>query len=354
MFERKLEFDFATTQKIIQKIGQIDQFKGEWKQLDKANNTYLRELRKVATIQNIGSSTRIEGSTLTDAEIATLIKNVKIGKLETRDEQEVIGYYDVLEIIIDNHKNIDISLSAIHSLHNLLLKHSNKDSRHRGKFKELANNVVANYPDGTTKVIFNTTQPFLTEKEMTELVTWTKNALDTKAIHPLIVIATFAYEFLSIHPYQDGNGRLSRLLTNLLLLKTDYTFVLYVSLEHIIEQKKAAYYQALMQGQKDRYQDTERIDEFLLFFLNSICELHSKLEEKMTAYRKIGGYLNERQKEIVYFIKNNQPVKLKNISDSLPQYPKNTLKKDLFYLENEFEIEKIGENRAAIYIVKTR
>jgi Fic family protein len=353
VFEQKLAFDFATTQQIIQKIGQIDQFKGEWKQLDKADNKYLRELRKIATIQNIASSTRIEGSTLTDAEVATLIKNLKISKLETRDEQEVVGYYDALEIIIDNYKNIDISLSALHSLHNLLLKHSNKDSRHRGKFKELANSVVANYPDGTTKVIFNTSQPFLTEKEMTDLIVWTDTVLTNKTIHPLIVIGTFAYEFLSIHPYQDGNGRLSRLLTTLLLLKTDYKFVLYVSLEHIIEQKKSAYYQALMAGQKNRYNDTERIDEFLLFFLDSLCELNLKLVHKMTEYRKIGGYLTTQQKAIRDFIQTNQPVKTTDISLNFPHFSKNTIKKDLIYLENEFEIEKIGEKRGAIFIIKT-
>ncbi len=248
MIEDKLQFDFPTTQRIIQKIGQIDQFKGEWKQLDKAENRYLKELRKIATIQSIGSSTRIEGSTLTDVEIASLIKNLKISKLQTRDEQEVGGYFDTLEAIIENADSIDLTRSNIHMLHHQLLKYSSKDVGNGGKFKELTNRVVAAYPDGATKVIFNTTEPFLVEKEMSELVDWTNNALSGGEMHPLIIISTFIYEFLSIHPYQDGNGRLSRLLTNLLLIKFDYKFVSYVSFEHIIEQKKAAYYQVLMEG----------------------------------------------------------------------------------------------------------
>jgi Fic family protein len=353
VFEQKLAFDFAITQKIIQKIGKIDQFKGEWKQLEKADNIYLKELRRIATIQSIGSSTRIEGSTMTDAEIATLIKNLKITKLQTRDEEEVAGYYDTLATIIEHYTDIDLNLSGIHTLHNLLLKYSNKDSRHKGKFKELTNSVVANYPDGSTRVIFNTTAPFLVEKEMQELVNWANNTLETAELHPLIVIATFIYEFLSIHPYQDGNGRLSRLLTNLLLLKTDYKFVLYVSLEQIIEKKKAAYYQALMSGQKERYKETEKIAEWLLFFLESLNELIIILENKIAEYRKIGGYLNERQKHILNFIKTQQPTKLKDISDNFPEYSKFSIKKDLIYLENEFEIEKIGEKRTAIYILKT-
>jgi Fic family protein len=354
MIENKLQFDFLTTQRIIQKIGQIDQFKGEWKQLDKEENRYLKELRKIATIQSIGSSTRIEGSSLTDVEIASLIKNLKISKLQTRDEQEVGGYYDTLETIIENAQSIDLTFSNIHTLHNLLLKYSSKDDRHRGKFKELTNKVVAAYPDGTTRVVFNTTEPFLVEKEMSELVDWTNNALSGGEIHPLIIISTFIYEFLSIHPYQDGNGRLSRLLTNLLLIKLDYKFVLYVSFEHIIEQKKAAYYQALMEGQRNRYKAEERIDKWTLFFLESLSELIQKLEHKLKEYRNLGGYMNERQKEILNYIQINQPIKLGDITKDLPQYSTATIKKDLQYLVNEFEIEKLGNNKGTVYKIKSK
>jgi len=350
----KLQFDFLTTQRLIQKIGQIDQFKGEWKQLGKEENRYLKELRRIATIQSIGSSTRIEGSTLTDAEVATLIKNLKISKLQTRDEEEVVGYYETLEMLIDSYRDIDLTISNLHSLHNLLLKFSTKDTRHRGKFKELTNKVVATYPDGTTRVIFNTTEPYLTAKEMENLVEWTNKAFADAEIHPLIIIGTFIYEFLSIHPYQDGNGRLSRLLTNLLLLKSDYKFVLCISFEHIIENKKKEYYQALMEGQKNRYNNTERIDKWLLFFLESLSELIIKLEQKLKEYRNLGGYLNERQKVVLNYIQQNQPVKMSDISKALPQYTQATIKKDLQYLVVEFEVEKLGDNRGTVYIIKNK
>jgi Fic family protein len=341
-------------QRIIQKIGQIDQFKGEWKQLDKEENRYLKELRKIATIQSIGSSTRIEGSSLTDVEIASLIKNLKISKLQTRDEQEVGGYYDALETIIENADRIDLTVSNVHTLHNLLLKYSSKDDRHRGKFKELTNKVVAAYPDGTTRVIFNTTEPFLVEKEMTELIAWTNNTFSSGEIHPLIVIATFIYEFLSIHPYQDVNGRLSRLLTNLLLIKLDYKFVSYVSFEHIIEQKKAVYYQTLMEGQRNSYTAEERIDKWTLFFLDSLSELIVKLAQKLKEYRNLGGYMNERQKEILNYIQANQPIKLGDLTKHLPQYSPATIKKDLQYLVVEFEIEKLGNNRGTVYKIRPK
>ena len=352
--EQKLQFDFATTQRIIQKIGQIDQFKGEWKNIDQEENKYLKELRKIATIQSIGSSTRIEGSSLSDAEIASLIKNMKVNKLQTRDEQEVAGYYDTLDTILSSYEHIDISISNIHSLHNLLLKYSGKDTRHRGQFKELTNQVVATYPDGTARVIFKTTEPYLVSKEMDDLVKWTNESLASKAVHPLMVIGTFVYEFLSIHPYQDGNGRLSRLLTNLLLLNADYKFVQYVSLEHIVEGKKADYYQALMEGQKDRYSVSERIDRWLLFFFDCLLELINKLERKVADFKQLGGHLNDRQRDVLTYIQNHQPVKIGDISKNLSQYSIASLRKDLQYLVKELAIEKLGESKGTIYIIKQK
>ncbi len=352
--EEKLQFDFTTTQRIIQKIGQIDQFKGEWKNIDQEDNKYLRELRKIATIQSIGSSTRIEGSNMTDAAIASLIKNMKVNKLQTRDEQEVAGYYDTLDIILNSFADIDISTSTIHSLHNLLLKYSGKDTRHRGKFKELTNQVVATYPDGTARVIFKTTEPYLVSKEMDDLMRWTNDSLSSKAIHPLVIIGAFVYEFLSIHPYQDGNGRLSRLLTSLLLLNSGYKFIQYVSLEHIIEQKKAEYYQVLIDGQKDRYTEKERIDRWILFFLDCLIELIYKLEHKVTEFRRLGGYLNERQKQILEYIQVHQPVKISDMTNYLSMYSTPSIKKDLQYLVRELEIEKLGENKGTVYIIKRK
>ena len=350
--EQKLKFDLSTTQQIIQKIGQIDQFKGEWKALDQSKNRYLRELRRIATIQSIGSSTRIEGSTLTDAEVETLLKNLKISKLESRDEQEVAGYFDTLETILDNFADIELSLSSIHNLHNFLLKHSTKDHHHRGRFKELPNRVVANYPDGTVRTVFNTTEPFLTEKEMAELLDWANEQFKKNEMHPLIVTAAFVYEFLSIHPYQDGNGRLSRLLTNFLLLKAGYKFVVYVSLEHIVEARKKAYYQALMEGQKNRYSDQERIDQWMLFFLECLVELAEKLKAKMAQYQVAGAYISERQQRIIDFIKEKGNIKISDLTKALPEENRETLRKDLQYLVRELVIEKVGEKRGATYVIK--
>src|SRR5690606_35245867 len=230
-FIQKLNFDFVTNQKVLQLIGYIDGFKGKWNIAEKQENRYLKELRKIATIESIGSSTRIEGATLTDQEVKELLQDIKITKLKSRDEQEVIGYYEVLELTYENYADIKLSESYIKQLHHILLKHSHKDERHRGGYKHLSNKVVATYPTGEQRTVFYTTEPALVAGEMQELVEWTNGQLQQKTIHPLLVIGSFIYDFLSIHPFQDGNGRLSRLLTTLCLLQNDYSFIQYISFE---------------------------------------------------------------------------------------------------------------------------
>jgi Fic family protein len=344
-----LSFSPSTYQDIMQKLGIIDAFKGNWKAIENTETKNLRELKKIATIESIGSSTRIEGATLTDTEVEKLLKSVKISKLTTRDEQEVMGYYDGLQIVLDNYSEITITERYIHQLHGILLKHSHKDQSHKGKYKNLSNQVVANYPDGSQRVIFKTTEPHLTAASMDQLLTWTRERQNKNDIHPLMLVAIIVYEFLSIHPYQDGNGRLSRLLTTLLLLQLDYQFVQYVSFEHIIEARKEEYYRALMEGQKNRHKKEERIDQWILFFLDCIILLTERLQAKYNIYNKIKLTLNSRQQQIIAFIKENQPVQIKQIEGFLSGYSRNTLKKDLSWLVKEGLLLKTGEGRGVHY-----
>lgn len=353
-YQNKLSFNFQTNQLILRSISFIDSFKGKWNILERKENIYLKELRKIATIESIGSSTRIEGAQLTNEEIKELLDKLEITKLQTRDQQEVIGYYDVLELIYESYPDIQLTKNYVQQLHQRLLKYSTKDERHKGNYKTLSNKVVANYPDGTQKVIFDTTEPHLVDSEMTELMDWTNQQLSSDSIHPLITIGLFIYEFLSIHPFQDGNGRLSRLLTNLLLLRSDYQFIQYISFENLVEQKKKSYYEVLMDGQKDRYSDSEKIDQWILFFLQSLEILIKRLEEKYDVFKSRGGYLNDRQKQIKDFIKNNQPVKLADLVGKLPNISINTLKKDLQYLKAEQIIDSIGKNRGTVYTIKDK
>ena len=258
---------------------------------------YLKELKQIATIESIGSSTRIEGATMTNDEVKDFIRSIKITSFKSRDEQEVFGYYEVLSLILKSFRDIPLTENNIHHLHKLLLRESSKDSHHRGNYKKLSNKVVAfNYPGGHQKVIFaTTTSPHLVAVEMTALVDWTKKNLAEGELHPLIVIATVVYEFLSIHPYQDGNGRMSRLLTTLLLLQNGYDFMEYSSMEYEIEKRKAEYYRVLMGTQKHRGTNEELLGNWLLFFLDCLEKCILKLEDQYAKIRDKKGYLNTRQ-----------------------------------------------------------
>lgn len=348
----KLNFSFKINQQILKLISYIDTFKGKWNIIEVRENRYLQELRKIATIESIGSSTRIEGVKLTNKEIEKIINNLNINNLKTRDEQEVVGYWETLDTIIENFAEIKISENFIKQLHSILLKHSDKDEKHKGNYKQLTNKVVATYPDGKQRVIFKTTEPHLVDKEMSELILWANENFKNQEIHPLIIIATFVYEFLSIHPFQDGNGRLSRLLTTLLLLQQEYMFVQYVSFENVIETKKKEYYKALMNGQKDRYTENELIDDWIIYFLDCIQILIQRLESKYQIYKDIKAYLNERQKQIKEIIIKNQPLKIGDLMKHLDSYSKNTIKKDLEYLRNEGVVETIGKNKGTLYMMK--
>lgn len=349
MLEAKLNFDVNTAQKLFAAVARIDQFKGKWQQLEKKDNRYLRELRAMATIQSIGSSTRIEGATLTNEEVENLLKNVRATAFRTRDEQEVAGYYEVLDLILEQFPFIELSIGNIKSLHNQLLKYSDKDQRHKGEFKQFTNRVVANYPDGTQRTILQTTEPYLTEKEMEELVAWTSRQLANQDFHSLFVIATFVYEFLSVHPFQDGNGRLSRLLTTLLLLREGYGFVQYISFEAIIERRKSDYYRALMAGQQARGTEKEIIGEWMLFFLECLEEIIQKLSEKYERFLATKGYLNERQRHLLEFIRERGIIQLADAASVFEEVSDRTLKRDLKLLESEALVERTGKGRSTAY-----
>src|SRR3984957_6282719 len=238
------------TQELLALLSEIDEFKGAWRALGTIAPERLNALRHVATIESIGSSTRIEGSKLTDREVERLLGNLEIKRFSTRDEQEVAGYADVMETIFRAWSDIPITENHIKQLHRDLLRYSDKDERHRGEYKTLRNDVSAFDADGKMiGIVFETATPFDTPQQMTELVAWLNQARELRRLHPLLIVALFIVVFLAIHPFQDGNGRLSRILTTLLLLQAGYTYVPYASLESVVEDNKDFYYKALRRTQ---------------------------------------------------------------------------------------------------------
>ena len=230
---------FAISQDLVKLIAEIDEFKGRWDALKTLSPDRLNALRKVATVESIGSSTRIEGAKLTNAQVEELLSNIKIQSFATRDEQEVAGYAEAMDLVFQAYEDLRLTENHINQLHQTLLRHSEKDEHHRGAYKKLRNDVVAIDADGKQLgVVFETATPFATSREMESLVAWTRKAIEEESLHPLLIIAVFVVQFLAIHPFQDGNGRLSRILTTLLLLRAGYAYAPYASLERVIEENK--------------------------------------------------------------------------------------------------------------------
>jgi Fic family protein len=270
------------TAELLSLLSEVDEFKGAWRALRTLAPERLNALRHVATIESIGSSTRIEGSKLTDREVEKLLSKLEIKKFDSRDEQEVAGYAETMEMIFHAFDDIQMTENHLKQLHRDLLHYSQKDERHRGEYKKLSNNVVAVDADGKMiGVVFETAAPFDTPRRMTELVSWLKDARELGRLHPLLIVAVFTVTFLEIHPFQDGNGRLSRILTTLLLLQAGYAYVPYSSLESVIEHSKEGYYLALRQTQQSLHSDAPNWQPWLLFFMRALQQQKRRLSAKV-------------------------------------------------------------------------
>lgn len=294
------------TPEILNLIAEIDEFKGGWRAYQNLAPERLAALRHVATVESVASSTRIEGVKLSDRQVEALLQNLQQGQFSTRDEQEVAGYAEVMQLIFESYSSIPLTENHIKQLHSLLLRYSDKDHRHRGAYKTLANNIAAFDANGhALGVIFETTSPFDTPLQMQDLVEWVNQALKDQILHPLLIIAIFTVRFLAIHPFQDGNGRLSRILTTLLLLKAGYVYVPYSSLESVIENNKDGYYLALHRTQATLNQEQPQWQAWLTFFLRSMKKQKDNLLKKVERERHFLQALPQLAIDILELIKTN-------------------------------------------------
>jgi Fic family protein len=340
------------TVEILSLIAELDEFKGAWKALGQLAPEQLNSLKHVATIESIGSSTRIEGSKLSDREVELLLSNLSINKFSTRDEQEVAGYAEVMSLIFQNHENIPFTENYVQQLHNELLKYSEKDYWHRGNYKKSPNHIEAFSPDGKSLgVVFETASPFDTPFRMAALMDWTTQSYNEKKLHPILITAIFIVEFLAIHPFQDGNGRLSRVLTTYLLLKSGYLYVPYCSLEAVVEQNKEGYYLALRQTQGTLKTENPNWQPWVLFFLKVLQQQKNRLEKKIEKEKLLLTKLPELSIEILEILKSRGRTTISEIV-SLTQANRNTIKKHLESLVSNNQIEKHGSTKGAWYSLK--
>lgn len=337
------------TPEILSLIAQIDEFKGSWRALGTLAPDRLSALRRVATIESIGSSTRIEGSKLSDREVEALLSKLQIKSFASRDEQEVAGYAEVMELVFASWKDIPITENHIKQLHRDLLTYSEKDSRHRGQYKTSSNSVAAFDETGVQiGIVFETATPFDTPRLMTELVTWMNEQRNAGVLHPLLLIGLWVVIFLEIHPFQDGNGRLSRVLTALLLLQAGYAYAPYSSLEGIIEQNKEAYYLALRQTQGSIRTEHPNWQPWLLFFLRSLSEQVRRLNKKLEREKLILAPLPELSLKIVEHARAHGRVTMAD-AIRLTGASRNTLKQHFRSLVKQGLLQQRGNGRGVWY-----
>lgn len=339
LFSLSLDWD------LLGLISGIDRFDASWASLERKEGQSLKQLKSIATVRSVGASTRIEGSKMSDHEVEILLRQIDITKVEDRDQQEVLGYFDVLDLISESYKDIEISESNLKHLHNVLMKYSQKDAWHKGTYKQHTNSVEAVHPNGSRQIIFQTTEAgFPTQDAMAALINWYHT---DKKTHPLVKCAVFAYEFVSIHPFQDGNGRLSRLLATLLLLKHGYSWIQYVSFEHEIENRKTEYYKVLRSCQAQR--PNENISDWINFFFSALKNIQTQLLNKLK-HQGIEAKLSAREKAILVYIENRPACKSGEIATAL-DIPNPSIKRILSNMLSKNLIEKHGIGPATNYTI---
>ena len=349
----RLSLPPETVEEVYAIIADIDAVKNSWRQTNKLLLQTIERLTHSVIVTSTGASNRIEGNRLNDDEVEQLYRNLQIKRLRTRDEQEVAGYLEVLELVFKNHATIPVSESTLLQLHRDMLQHCKKDERQRGAYKFGSNRVEARDQGGkTVGVIFDPTPPHLTPKEMAELFSWYAWAQRENFKHPLIRIANFVFEFLAIHPFQDGNGRASRLLTNLMLLQHDYGFASLVSHERLIEASKADYYLALNQTQGTWKSEAEDISPWLLFILKIFRSQAREALALLTAER-IEPLLSGRQLAVWQWATALPPPHEFSRKDAIAAlgFPPRTIEQVVKKLTDMKRLTRLGQGRATRYRV---
>jgi Fic family protein len=337
------------TPEILGFIAELDEFKGAWQAFGRLAPERLSALRRVATIESIGSSTRIEGSKLSDREVERLLSNLEGKSFDTRDAQEVAGYAETMELVFQSWEEITLTENHVKQLHRDLLKYSEKVAHHRGKYKTQSNSVAAFDETGKELgIVFETATPFDTPRLMTEAVDWVRQGMESRQLHPLLVTAIFIVVFLEIHPFQDGNGRLSRILTTLLLLRAGYAYVPYSSLESVIEHSKEGYYLAVRQTQGTIRTDAPNWQPWVVFFLRALQQQMQRLAKKVERERIVLSAMPELSVQIVEYARQHGRVTIGDMV-KLTGTSRNTLKQHFRRLSENGHLVMHGSGRGAWY-----
>lgn len=347
--KRRLDFRLKNIQGDIWKdITAIDELKGRWSASASLHPQILSRLKRSVLITSTGASTRIEGAILSDEDIEKLMRGISIEKFADRDIQEVKGYYELLQNVFDSYETLTFNESTIKHFHEELFKYVEKDKLHRGNYKTTENKVhMIDEAGKSIGILFDTTPAYLTPFAMQEIAQWTQKSLKDKTYHPILTIGNFLVEFLQIHPFQDGNGRLSRILTNLLLLKEGYLYIPYVSHEKLVENNKPDYYVALRNSQKTFNTQKENITPWLQFFVKIVL-LQSQVAVELLTTQTIEKTLSRIQLAVWEYLQKVTEASPLEISQN-SKVARPTVNQVMNKLLRLKKVERIGLGRSTRY-----
>lgn len=327
---------------VINYIGLIHEFKGRQQLYLEQKPRELETLVEIAKMQSTESSNAIEGITTTKARLKSLMADKTTPR--DRGEKEIKGYRHVLNVIHENFDYVPIRKNYILQLHKMLYQFT--EERFGGSFKDTPNEIDMVYPDGRTVLLFKPLEPFETPEAVEKLCEEYDKAINKYGIDPLIAIPVFIHDFLCIHPFNDGNGRMSRLLTTLLLYKSGFVIGRYISLEKKIEITKDEYYVALQESSQNWHEEKNDDTAFIKYILGTIVAAYRDFEERVNMLGKKVSARDMVEKairsKIGKFTKND-------IMELCPEIGRGSVENSLKALCEEGIIKKEGQGRATFY-----
>lgn len=328
---------------VLSLIAAIYKYAGKQELYLKQRPDELEKLVEIAKIQSTESSNAIEGIVTTNTRIKQLVEESTTPK--NRDEEEIAGYRDVLNIIHESFDAIPITKNYILQLHKILYSHMNNPIA--GQTKTVQNYISATYPDGHTEVFFTPMAPFETPKALEKICEEYNRVIGNLEVEPLIAIPVFIHDFLCIHPFNDGNGRMSRLLTTLLLYRSGFYVGKYISLEAKIAKNKDLYYEALGKAQKGWHEGEEDVVPFIKYLLGTILAAYKDFEDR---FEIIGEKLPAL--EMVRKATKNKIGKFskQDIRELCPSLSISSIEGSLRTLVKEGELMRGGSGKATYYV----
>lgn len=328
---------------LVNLLTKIHEHKGKQTLFLKQKPNILSKLMEISKIQSIEDSNKIEGIVTTSTRIKELIAQKTTPR--NRDEEEILGYRDVLNTIHESYEYIPINSSHILQLHRDLFKYSEKNIG--GRYKNTQNSIVEKNNNGDIIEIFKPLSPYETPKAINDICEELNKALDKNEIDPLILIPIFIHDFLCIHPFNDGNGRMSRLLTTLLLYRQGYVIGKYISLENKIEKSKNLYYLSLKESGINWHKNKESPVQFIKYILKIILAAYIDFEER-------ANYFNDKLPTIE-LVRNAVDKKLgkfkkSDIMEIVPEVGRATIENMLKLLVEEGYIERHGKGKSTFYV----